>query len=182
MKTKYVFHGLIYSHVNSHDNRTMRTVILVTKNCRWGEKEKEPYDYTWKTNLVRVPGSRLFFLPPPPTSHKHQFYGVTRGFTKVNYGDQKCLSWPNQFACQFLKHSHKVNKTSLVKFCRWGGGGKRAWVQNSSRVFGPFLQICNFQRVNSNISFRNDCFFLNLDYYDYDIMKFFFILSRHSLC
>ena len=42
MKTKYVFHSLIYLHVNFHDNWTMRTVILIIKNCRWGEKVKEP--------------------------------------------------------------------------------------------------------------------------------------------
>ena len=45
MKTKYVFHGLICLHVNFHDNRTMRTVILITKNCRWGGgKEKRAVD------------------------------------------------------------------------------------------------------------------------------------------
>ena len=42
MKTKYVFHSLIYLHVNFHDNWTMQTVILIIKNCRWGEKVKEP--------------------------------------------------------------------------------------------------------------------------------------------
>ena len=43
MKTKYVFHGLVYSHINFHDNQTMRTVITIIKNWRWGEKEKEPF-------------------------------------------------------------------------------------------------------------------------------------------
>ena len=45
MKTKYVCHGLIFLHVNFHDNQTMRTVILIIKNWRWGGgggKEKEP--------------------------------------------------------------------------------------------------------------------------------------------
>ena len=43
MKTKYVCHGLISLHVNFHDNRTMQTLILFMKNCRWGgEQEKEP--------------------------------------------------------------------------------------------------------------------------------------------
>ena len=32
MKTKYVCHGLVYLHVNFHDNRTMQTVILIIKN------------------------------------------------------------------------------------------------------------------------------------------------------
>ena len=41
MKTKYVCHSLIYSHVNFHDNRTMRTVILIIKNCRWGGGRKK---------------------------------------------------------------------------------------------------------------------------------------------
>ena len=49
LKTKYAFHGLIYLHVNFHDNRTKRTVILIIKNCRWGEKEKEPH--FWPTDL-----------------------------------------------------------------------------------------------------------------------------------
>ena len=40
MKTKYVFHGLIYFHVNCQDNQTMRTVILIIKNCRWGGEGK----------------------------------------------------------------------------------------------------------------------------------------------
>ena len=40
MKTKYVCHGLIYLHVNFHDNRTMQTVILIIKNCRWGGRKK----------------------------------------------------------------------------------------------------------------------------------------------
>ena len=39
MKTKYVCHGLIYLHANCHDSRTL---VLIIKNCRWGEKEKEP--------------------------------------------------------------------------------------------------------------------------------------------
>ena len=38
MKTKYVCHGLIYLYDNFYDNRTMRTVILIIKNCRWGGK------------------------------------------------------------------------------------------------------------------------------------------------
>ena len=59
MKTKYVFHGLIYLHVNFHDNRTMRTVILITKNCRWGGggggEEKEPIFFgLWKSASHRI--------------------------------------------------------------------------------------------------------------------------------
>ena len=42
MQTKFVCHGLIYLHVNFHDNRSMRRVILIIKSCRWGKKEKEP--------------------------------------------------------------------------------------------------------------------------------------------
>ena len=46
MKTKYVCHGVINPHVNFYDNRTMKTVILIIKTCRWGggggEEEKEP--------------------------------------------------------------------------------------------------------------------------------------------
>ena len=40
MKTKYVFHGLIYQHGNFHDNRTRWTVIFSMENCRWGGKGK----------------------------------------------------------------------------------------------------------------------------------------------
>ena len=40
MKTKYVCIGLSYWHVNFHDNRTMQTVILIIKVCRWGAKRK----------------------------------------------------------------------------------------------------------------------------------------------
>ena len=41
MKTKYVCHGLIFLHVNFHDNQTMRTVILIIKNWRWGGGRKK---------------------------------------------------------------------------------------------------------------------------------------------
>ena len=44
MKTKYVCHGLISLHYNFHDNWTTRTVASNIKNCRWGEKGKEPND------------------------------------------------------------------------------------------------------------------------------------------
>ena len=50
MKTKYVCHGLMYLHVNFHDNWTIRTVILIIKNCRWGEKEKEPKNILLRSN------------------------------------------------------------------------------------------------------------------------------------
>ena len=43
MKTKYVFRGLIGLYVNFHNNRTMWSINLHVKNCRWGGgKEKEP--------------------------------------------------------------------------------------------------------------------------------------------
>ena len=42
MNTKYVCHGLFYQHVNFHDNRTILTVNLIIKNCRWGGGEKKP--------------------------------------------------------------------------------------------------------------------------------------------
>ena len=72
MKTKYVSHGLNSMHVNFHDNRTMRTVILVTKNCRWGGRKKSrmgsgysvdrncryaikpPHPDTFRRNLIRI--------------------------------------------------------------------------------------------------------------------------------
>ena len=42
MKTKYVCRGLIGLYVNFHSNRTMWSINLHVKNCRWGGKEKEP--------------------------------------------------------------------------------------------------------------------------------------------
>ena len=42
MKIKYVCRDLISLYENFHNNRTMRTLNLHVKNCRWGEKEKEP--------------------------------------------------------------------------------------------------------------------------------------------
>ena len=45
MKTKYVCRGLISLYVNLYYNRTMWSTNLHEKNCRWGEKEKEPKWY-----------------------------------------------------------------------------------------------------------------------------------------
>ena len=43
MKTDYVWPILISLHANFHNDRTMRTVTLLEKSCRWGEGEgKEP--------------------------------------------------------------------------------------------------------------------------------------------
>ena len=36
MKTKYVSHGLISLNVNFHNNRTMWSITLLVKICRWG--------------------------------------------------------------------------------------------------------------------------------------------------
>ena len=46
MKTKYVFCGLISLYVNFHNNRTMWSTNLHVKICRWGEKEKEPSNFS----------------------------------------------------------------------------------------------------------------------------------------
>ena len=42
MKTKYVCRGLISPYASFHNNRTMWSINLHVKICRWGEKEKEP--------------------------------------------------------------------------------------------------------------------------------------------
>ena len=42
MKTKYVCHDLISLNVNFNDKRTMWTVILITKNVKWGIRKKSP--------------------------------------------------------------------------------------------------------------------------------------------
>ena len=54
MKTKCVWHILINLRVNFHNDRTLWTVVLIVKNCRWGKKEKEP------TNCYDL----AFFLSP----------------------------------------------------------------------------------------------------------------------
>ena len=36
MKTKYVFRALISLYVNFHNNRTMWSINLHVKICRWG--------------------------------------------------------------------------------------------------------------------------------------------------
>ena len=64
---------------------------------------------------------RLFFLPPPPTSHDLQYISVTCGFTR--------LSMETKYVCRGLIISLYVNfhsnrtmwSTNLhVKICRWG--------------------------------------------------------------
>ena len=60
MKTKYVCRGLISLYVNFHNNRTMWSLNLNVKNCRWGGKEKEPRT------------TRLLCYPHPfPHTHTH---------------------------------------------------------------------------------------------------------------
>ena len=41
MKTKYVFRDLIGLYVNFHNNRTMWSINLHVKNCRWGGGERK---------------------------------------------------------------------------------------------------------------------------------------------
>ena len=43
MKTKYVCHDLISLNVNFDDKRTIWTVILITKNVKWGKRKKAYY-------------------------------------------------------------------------------------------------------------------------------------------
>ena len=54
MNTKYVCHGLSDNQTVIliikifHDNRTMRTVILMIKSCRWGKRQKRFVFNKWK--------------------------------------------------------------------------------------------------------------------------------------
>ena len=59
MKTKYVCRGLIGLYVNFHLNRTIWSINLHVKNCRWGEKEKEP---NFQATIGQMMGSFLQIL------------------------------------------------------------------------------------------------------------------------
>ena len=63
MKTKYVCHGLIYLHVNFHENRTMRTEILIIKNCRWGGGGKEKESKTSVGQMIACYKQNIHLLP-----------------------------------------------------------------------------------------------------------------------
>ena len=70
----------------------------------------------------------LFFLPPPPTSLKHELYGLTSSFTRlimqIKYVCQDVIS----LHVNFYDNRTKWTVTSNIKICRWGGKGKRAKV------------------------------------------------------
>ena len=75
--------------------------------------------------IIVKKNSRLFFLPPPPTSHKLQYISVTSGFTR--------LSMRIKYVCRVLislyvnfHNNRTMWSTNLhVKFCRWGGGKEK---------------------------------------------------------
>ena len=63
MKTKYVHHGLVSLHVNFHNNRTIGTVILIKKICRWAwGRKKEPEQMI---RLVLSYADATYFLKIP---------------------------------------------------------------------------------------------------------------------
>ena len=78
MTTKYVYRGLISLYVNFPNNRTMPSINLYVKNCRWGEKEEEPRNHIIIKNFFETAELEnsmffwLFLLPPPPPANIYQ--------------------------------------------------------------------------------------------------------------
>ena len=67
---------------------------------RGGGTGKEPQQLYADLSSVLTQVCGLFFLPtpPPPPPHHHKkasFSWCKKGFCKVKYDDQICLSWPN---------------------------------------------------------------------------------------
>ena len=65
-------------------------------------------------------------FPFPPTSHKHEFYGLTSGFTRLIMKTKYVCHGPVSLHVIFHDNRTKVTVTSNIKLCRWGGQGKRA--------------------------------------------------------
>ena len=117
MKIKYVCHGLVSLHVNLHDNRTKWTLNSNIKFAGRVGKGKRAQIFT--TFL----GSFSFF---PPTSLKHEFYGLTSGFTrlimKIKYVCHGLIS----LHVSFHDNRTEWTVTSNIKICRWGGVRKKS--------------------------------------------------------
>ena len=139
MKIKYVCHGLVSLHVNLHDNRTKWTLNSNIKFAGRVGKGKRAQIFT--TFL----GSFSFF---PPTSLKHEFYGLTSGFTR--------LIMKTKYACYGLISLHvsfhdnrtKWTVTSNIKICRWGEKEKEPKFSQHFLALFPF-----FPPPHSNMNF-----------------------------
>ena len=68
----------------------------------------------------------LFFLPTPPTSLKHEFYGLTSGFTRLIIKTIYPCYGLISLHVNFHDNQTKWTVFSNIKICRWGGGRKKS--------------------------------------------------------
>ena len=78
------------------------------------------------TALTLNIGNGLFYLPPPPppTSLKHEFYGLTSGFTRLIMKIKYVCHGLVSLHVNFYDNRTKWTLTSIIKICRWGGEEK----------------------------------------------------------
>ena len=66
------------------------------------------------------------FSVPPPTSHKHEFYGLTSGFTRLIMRTKyNCYEFVISLHVSFHENRTKWTVISNWKICRWGGGEEK---------------------------------------------------------
>ena len=67
-------------------------------------------------------------FPFPPTSLKHELYGLMSGFTRLVMKIKYVCNGLISLHVSFHGNRTKWTLTSNIKICRWGGGGggKRA--------------------------------------------------------
>ena len=65
----------------------------------------------------------LFFLFPP-TSLKHELYGLTSGFTRLIMKTKYAYYGLISLHANFHDNRTKSTETSNMKICRWGGKEK----------------------------------------------------------
>ena len=66
----------------------------------------------------------LFFLSPP-TSFKHELYGLTSSFTRLIMKTKYVCHGLISLHVNFHDNRTKWTVTSNIKFCRWGGGKRK---------------------------------------------------------
>ena len=112
MKNKSVQNCRFVHHAKFHCIMTTLNKLFKIEFERWGELEKS---------------QQLFFLPPPPTYHKHQFYGLRGGSTR--------LIMRTKYVCHGLislhvnfhdKHLGDVNSNLKYKYLQVGGKRKKS--------------------------------------------------------
>ena len=82
----------------------------------------------------------------PPTSFKHEFYGVTSGFTRLIMKTKYVCHGLISLHVIFYDNRTKGTETLNTKICRWGGGGgggggKRA--QNNPQNYNEQSKKCS---------------------------------------